>query len=118
MYHYRAHVTRVVDGDTIDAMVDLGFEVLVKTRFWLNGIDTPEIYRPSNDAELQHGQEAKKFLEEMILGKEVLICSTKIPKKGKYGRWGADICLMDGTDVIQELRDAGFQKKESYNVES
>lgn len=121
-FTYSAFVTRVVDGDTIYADVDLGFHILTKQKFRLLGIDTPEIYRPLNEKELAHGREAKRFLESLILNKFVII-QTK--KTGKYGRWLADVYLDDnfidevsGDDwyvsVTEKMIEAGFEKRESY----
>ena len=112
MYHYKAHVTRIIDGDTIDALVDLGFHVMIKLRFRLNHIDAPEIYRPKSEGEKVHGQEATAYLKELIEGKQVLLRASKTV--GIYGRWGADVCLMDGQDVVNLMKKSGFEKRSSY----
>jgi micrococcal nuclease len=112
MYVYRARVTRVVDGDTFDAEVDLGFKLKINHRFRLSGIDTPEIYRPRNKAELEHGREAKRYLEELVLGKEIFLRSFKL---GIYGRYEAQIYLDEALHPIAEiLREAGFEKRKEY----
>lgn len=123
MFEYLATVTKVKDGDTIVCDMNLGFDVSVKAVFRFAKIDTPEIYSPSCKAEKVHGLEAKKFLSELIEGKEIRIISGKVTKrirkrkkmtKGKYGRWICDLFLLDGTDIQQLLKDNGFEKKESY----
>ena len=50
-YRYRARLERVVDGDTIDVLIELGFYVTLRERVRLEGIDTPEIYRVPKDSE-------------------------------------------------------------------
>jgi len=86
-YTYPARIRRVVDGDTIDARVDAGFGIRVNERFRLKGINTPEI--SSSD-----GQRAKIFLERFFADHpRVIIRSVKT---GVYGRWLADIFVMDG----------------------
>ena len=54
MYNYKAKVVRVVDGDTVDLKVDLGFHISANERFRIKDIDTPEIWRPSCESELEH----------------------------------------------------------------
>lgn len=110
MYNYDAYVDRVVDGDTFYAVVDLGFHMSARLDFRLADIDTAEIYRPSCEAELVHGQEAKAFVENLILNKVVNI-TTK--KTGKYGRWIATVHLGDKT-LSEILRENDFAKRDSY----
>lgn len=81
MYKYNAKVLRVIDGDTVDLDIDLGFDVSFKTRVRLVGIDTPEKWHP-------YGKVVKAFLEQEIEGKEVYI---NVTKKDKYGRYLAKI---------------------------
>ena len=111
-YIYRGKVTKVVDGDTFYAEVDLGFHVTTRVCFRLANIDTPEIYSPSNELELIHGREAKSFVEDMILDKEVII---RTYKTGKYGRWLAFVYLEGATTLSEELVKAGLAKGE-YDV--
>ena len=72
-YKYRGRVVHVVDGDTLDILVDVGFNISHKIRIRLANVDTPEIYRPSCEAELEHGREASKFVKEHCYGKEVVL---------------------------------------------
>ena len=86
MYEYGCTVTRVVDGDTIDVILDLGFSVLHKCRVRLYGIDTPES-RTRNKDEKARGKLAAKFLEDSINnGKQIVLRSKLKDSKGKYGR--------------------------------
>ena len=66
MYEYKIkEVLKVVDGDTIDILIDLGFDLTKKERIRLSGIDTPEC-RTKNLEEKELGLEAKNFLERRI----------------------------------------------------
>lgn len=102
MYEYRAEVVRWVDGDTVDLLVDLGFTILVATRFRLLGVNTPETNRiVSREA----GKAATRFAEDLApVGSVVLVRSHKT---GKYGRWLADIFPMEGgADPLKSINDA------------
>ena len=86
MYQYKAKLIRVVDGDTVDAMIDCGFSTFKKERIRLYGIDTPEC-RTRDKEEKARGLAAKARLEELIAeGDNEFIIETSIDKKGKYGR--------------------------------
>ena len=116
MYDYTGVVTKVVDGDTIDINIDLGFGISNNVRVRFKGIDTPEIYRPSCDAELEHGREAKQFVYDTIMGKKIIVMTYK-DKKGKYGRYLADIAYIEDDKVMMltdEMIKEGFEKKEKY----
>ena len=85
MYEYKCTVVNVVDGDTVDVDIDLGFGVWMrKQRIRMYGIDAPES-RTSNSTEKMYGIAAKKFLIGMLDDKE-LILKTHKDAKGKYGR--------------------------------
>jgi micrococcal nuclease len=84
MYQYKIkEIIKIVDGDTIDVNIDLGFDVTVKQRVRLDGIDTPESIT-SNLLEKQMGLESKRYLENWLSDKKDLIISTS--KDDKYGR--------------------------------
>ena len=91
MYEYRCKVLKVVDGDTVDVDIDLGFGiVLTDERVRLMGIDTPES-RTSDKVEDLFGELAKARLKEMVSGRSGPILKTQINKKGedmkgKFGR--------------------------------
>lgn len=83
-YHYNAKVSKVVDGDTVDLVVDLGFHVQVRERFRLAGIDTPEL-RSSDPEERERAKAAKaRVLELCPVGSDVIVVAEKT---GKFGRW-------------------------------
>ena len=86
MYEYKAKLTRVVDGDTIDAFIDCGFSIFRKERIRLFGINAPES-RTRDLEEKKRGLAAKARLQEMLDScKGELVIKTEIDKKGKYGR--------------------------------
>ena len=88
MHEYHCVITRIIDGDTIDVDIDLGFDCwLHKQRIRLQGIDTPES-RTRDLEEKKYGLAAKAFVEKFIpLGSTALL-NTK--EKGKYGRYLGD----------------------------
>jgi micrococcal nuclease len=82
MYVYKAKLDRIIDGDTVDAVIDLGFDVSVHKRIRLAGIDTPES-RTRDLEEKERGLASKARLEEMLEGGEFILESKEV---GKYGR--------------------------------
>ncbi len=102
MYEYKCQVTRVVDGDTVDCVLDLGFSILHKCRVRLYGIDTPESRTRDLD-EKARGKLASKFLKDSIdNGKEIILRSELKDSKGKYGRVLGTI-VVDGLDVNKNM---------------
>lgn len=77
MYEYTAQVTNVVDGDTIDVVVDLGFKIKTAQRLRLARVDTPERHQADYDT-------AKKFTKDLLLNKDVFIRTHKVSKWGYY----------------------------------
>ena len=95
MYEYGCTVTRVVDGDTIDVVLDLGFSILHKCRVRLYGIDTPESRTRDKDEKVR-GKLAAKFLEDSINnGTKVILRSKLKDSKGKYGRVLGEVIVDD-----------------------
>ena len=84
MCEYNCKVKRVVDGDTVDVVIDLGFDIHFATRVRLYGMDTPES-RTRNKDEKVRGYMSKDFLEEWMEKDDVII-RTRRDKKGKFGR--------------------------------
>ena len=85
MYEYRCELVKVIDGDTIDIDIDLGFGVWMKNqRIRMYGIDTPES-RTRDLEEKKYGLAAKAFLTEM-LDDSHLILKTHKDERGKFGR--------------------------------
>jgi len=87
MYEYYVRkVENVVDGDTIDVIIDLGFDILFSSRVRLAGIDTPES-RTTDKAEKALGLEAKEYLKKQLKdAKSVVIRTEKMDSSEKYGR--------------------------------
>ncbi len=84
MYEYKCEVKRIVDGDTVDVIIDLGFSIHFSTRVRLYGIDTPES-RTRNKDEKVRGFLSKDYLKERLDQGGVII-RTYSDKKGKCGR--------------------------------
>tara|TARA_B100000029_G_C17031162_1_gene762243 strand:- start:125 stop:487 length:363 start_codon:yes stop_codon:yes gene_type:complete len=83
MYNYKAKLIKVIDGDTVDAMIDLGFNIWIKKRIRLAGIDAYET-RTRNKKEKQKGLLAKKRLQQVLeKDDEFTLISHGV---GKYGR--------------------------------
>lgn len=84
----RAIVEKIVDADTFDLLVDIGFEVRISTRFRLEGVDAWEV----RGSERELGKIASARVKELMpIGSEVRILSFKGGSKGKYGRWIARV---------------------------
>ena len=101
MYEYRCTVTRVVDGDTVDAEIDLGFDIVFKSRIRLFGVDTPESRTRDLD-EKARGKLASAFLSEKIEQANFVKVQTKLDKKGKFGRV-LGVIVADDLDLNQEM---------------
>ena len=109
MYQYKAKILKVLDGDTVDIDLDLGFNiVLANQRVRMSGIDTPES-RTTDKIEKALGLEAKAFLKSAIdSAKTVVIKTEKMDSSEKYGRilgW----VFLDGseTSINEEMIKAG-----------
>ena len=110
MYEYRCRVIKVIDGDTVDVDIDLGFDIMLRDeRVRIMGIDTPES-RTRDKVEKKFGLASKARLKELIGGKSGPILKTQINKKGedmrgKFGRILGDFVTDDGrmvTDILVE----------------
>jgi micrococcal nuclease len=110
MYTYKAKLIRVIDGDTIDAEIDLGFGVFVKQRIRLYGINTPDS-RSKNEDEKLLGLGSKQRLTELLTSE--FIVETILNKRGKFGRILGIIYSVDGetqqhTNINDKLVADGF----------
>mgnify|MGYP002642293464 CR=1 FL=1 len=94
MYTYKAKLIRIVDGDTVDAEIDLGFDTIVRKRIRLYGIDCPET-RTKDLTEKEHGFAAKQRLTELLTREFVV--ETILNKRGKYGRVLGIVYSIDDT---------------------
>ncbi len=104
MYEYRVEIVKVIDGDTVDVNIDLGFGVwLHKERVRLYGIDTPES-RTSDKEEKVYGLMAKDFLIEWISAGNVTLKTKTYDAKGKFGRILGELWVFD-TNLNQKMID-------------
>ena len=117
MYEYGCTVTRVVDGDTIDVVLDLGFSILHKCRVRLYGIDTPESRTRDKD-EKARGKIASKFLKDAIDdGKKVVLRSKLKDSKGKYGRVLGEIFIEDVDGKQYNINEQLIKEGHAYVYE-
>ena len=119
-YIYRVkQVLKVVDGDTIDADIDLGFDISLTKRVRLSGVDTPES-RTTDLKEKALGLEVKEWLKKNLDGKKNILIKTELPDSTeKYGRilgrlYVDDVCLNDRmiSDGYAWEYDGGTKKKD------
>ena len=86
MYEYRCKVVKIVDGDTVDVDIDLGFGVwLKKERIRMFGIDTPESRTRDLD-EKKYGLMAKDYITKLLDDEGGIVLKTRKDAEGKYGR--------------------------------
>ena len=93
MYEYNCEVKRIVDGDTVDVVIDLGFDIHYSSRVRLYGIDTPES-RTRNKDEKVRGLMSKEYLID-ALSKGQVVIKTHKDKKGKFGRVLGEMYVAD-----------------------
>lgn len=110
---YRAECVRVVDGDTVDLILDLGFDVKVKQRIRLANIDTDEL-RGGTEATKERARAAKKFVEDKLMGNDQLWVETFQDARGSFGRYLGLIFYKGELNETQCLNDQlvlnGFEK--------
>jgi len=106
-FSYRVNkVTKVIDGDTIDVIIDLGFDIMYKSRVRLFGIDTPES-RTRDLVEKKYGLMSKDFLKDKLKNAEKIVIKThKGEETGKFGRILGEI-FCDNVNVNQQMCDVG-----------
>ena len=123
MYEYRCKIDRVVDGDTVDVDIDLGFDVVLKSqRVRLFGIDTPES-RTSDDEEKVYGKLATEYVVNFLEGQDVVLKTREYDSKGKFGRilgelWVGDSnlnqCLVDNHHAVRYYGQSKEEIKEAH----
>jgi len=102
MYEYGCKVDRVVDGDTIDVILDLGFDISYSSRVRLYGIDTPESRTRDKDEKVRD-KLASTFLKEATKNGSKVVIQTKLKdSRGKYGRVLGNV-IVDGVNINQEM---------------
>lgn len=107
LFHYKAKVMRVVDGDTIDCMIDMGFDVHHKERVRFYGVNTPET-RTRDKEEKIAGLAAKEFVKAKLKeNKNSCVVETRLgDKKGKFGRT-LGVIYVDGLNLNSALLKEG-----------
>ena len=116
MYTYKIKLDRVIDGDTIDAHIDLGFDIHVKKRIRFAGINSPES-RTRDLEEKARGLAAKDRLKAILEGtKTIQLCSHGV---GKYGRCLGElhIDVLDGKECLTLVNVNELLIKEGHAVE-
>lgn len=111
MYTYKAECIKVVDGDTFDLEVDLGFNIKITERFRLARVNTPEV----RGVEREEGLRVKEFVNTKL--KDILSVTTA-KNKGKYGRWIAEVCYKEGDlwyNISDVLLKEGMAKEVNYD---
>ena len=111
MYTYNAKLDRIVDGDTLDANIDLGFDITIHKRIRLAGIDTPES-RTRDLEEKARGLASKERLKELLEGGEFVVESKEV---GKYGRVLGTLLVYNGEDLPININETLVQ--EGFAVE-
>jgi micrococcal nuclease len=108
-YTYPATIVRVVDGDTYDAEIDLGFRIKSCVRLRLGGVDTPETFGVKRDSEeYANGVRARTFVEDWLADCELAVW-VRTRKTGKYGRWIAEVYRTDDpVGLAEALLEAGL----------
>ena len=109
MFEYNAVIVKIVDGDTVDVDIDLGFSVwLKKQRVRLYGLDTPES-RTRDKEEKKYGLLAKaKVLEHCPIGSKIKVKTQKGKSKGKYGRILGELISDKSVNVNKFLIDNNY----------
>jgi micrococcal nuclease len=108
MYEYKAKLIKVVDGDTVDAFIDLGFEIWTEKRIRLYGIDAPET-RTRDLNEKKQGIQTKEKLIELLENNDNKF-TLRSHGVGKYGRCLGTIIIND-IDINKFLIENGFAKE-------
>ena len=107
MYKYRAQLLRVVDGDTADVMIDLGFDCWIKQRLRFKGVDTWE-KRTRNKEEKVRGLLSKSYLKDAIKkAKKLTIKTHKGSETGKFGRILGEV-FADGVNLNLKMCREGY----------
>lgn len=103
MYEYHvSKILEVIDGDTIDVFIDLGFDIHLQKRVRLDGIDTPES-RTTDLHEKKFGLESKEWLKHKLDGATKIVIKTKMPDSSeKYGRVLGTVWIGEETESVND----------------
>jgi len=127
-YIYRIRsIHKVVDGDTIDADIDLGFDISLTKRIRLAGVDTPES-RTADANEKKYGLESKEWLKKKVEGAKNILIKTELPDSTeKYGRIIGHLFVNDQDTSLNDQMitegyaweyDGGTKKKNFAELDS
>lgn len=109
-FTYLASLARVVDGDTVDLMVDLGFQILHRIRVRIRGMNAPELHTVKHGTkEHEAGKVAAQAVYEWFADKAFVHIRT-YQEKGKFGRWLASIESLEGDDLASTMIASGFAR--------
>ena len=113
MYEYKAELDRVVDGDTLDLIIDIGFKMSANQRIRLAHVNTPETFRVKHDSEeYKRGIAAKEFVEKRLVDNNNKMKIRTEKYTGKYGRYIGTIILEDSDiSLNDELIKNGYGKR-------
>lgn len=109
MYEYKAVITNVVDGDTFDMDIDLGFNIHIHERVRLLDVDTPEKFGEERDL----GYIVREYATDKFLQEKVVIKSEKADvaaNTDSFGRWLVRV-FIDGKDICDIYNELGINKK-------
>lgn len=112
MYTYQCNTIRVIDGNTVDAVIDLGFNVTIRQRIKLYGVNVDDV-RSTDETMRTNAVNSKNKLSE-LLGNE-FVCETILNKRGKAGRIMGKLSKInpDGSkaDINKQLINLGFAEQ-------
>lgn len=113
MYEYNARLERVVDGDTIDTTIDLGFRMFTEQRIRLSHINTPEIWhQPKDSDEYKKGMEAKDYVTRRFNENNNTFVVKTEKDPGVYGRFLGTVFLADSPESLNdELLRKGYAER-------
>jgi len=107
LFHYKAKVERIIDGDTIDVVLDLGFDISYRGRVRFAGINAPES-RTRDAVEKEQGLAAKRYVEDWTSALDgKVIIQTTLDDRGKFGRILGRILNEEGECLNDEMVSLG-----------
>jgi endonuclease YncB( thermonuclease family) len=114
MYEYKVEIDRVVDGDTVDVVIDLGFQIYINERVRLEGIDAPEV-RTRDWVEKEKGFVSMEWLQDRFIDAEdagvpIILRTTKYDPRGKFGRCIGTLYINE-VNINEEMLDKGLAEE-------
>lgn len=107
MYNYKCQTIRVVDGNTVDAIIDLGFNINIHQRIKLYGVFVQDVKSTDSNIKTQAIQSKEKLTK--LLGKE-FVCETIMNKRGKAGRIMGRLSTIDADGIKIDVNDVLIQQ--------